>query len=74
MKDRFDKVEVNIEYCTTHEMLADLFTKPVQGFLFHKFIDIIMRYKHITTLLTGKFSIKKCVGDQKLQILWRKYH
>ena len=31
-------------------MLADFFTKPLQGALFHKFRAVIMGWKHIDTL------------------------
>jgi hypothetical protein len=31
-------------------MLADFFTKPLQGSLFRKFRDIVMGYKHIDSL------------------------
>ena len=50
VKDRVDKEEVRIEYCNTEIMLADYFTKPLKGKLFHKFWDVIMGYKHIKTL------------------------
>ncbi len=32
-------------------MLADFFTKPLQGSLFRKFSDVVLGYKHIDTLL-----------------------
>lgn len=35
--DRVEKSEIEIEYCTTMEMLADYFTKPLQGKMFHKY-------------------------------------
>ena len=50
VKDRIDKGEVRIEYCPSLIMLADYFTKPLQGYLFKKFRDVIMGYKHISTL------------------------
>ena len=34
--------EVEVKYCPTGEMLADFFTKPLQGSLFFKFHDLIM--------------------------------
>ena len=51
VKDRVDKKEVRIEYCPTTLMLADYFTKPLQGNLFRRFRDVIMGYKHINDLL-----------------------
>ena len=54
VKDRVDKVEVNIEYCPTHEMWTYFVTNPPQENFFHKFRYAIMGYKHITTPLNGK--------------------
>ena len=66
VKDIVNNVEVKIEYCTTHEILADFFTKPLYGGLFHNSRDVIMGYKHITKLLNGEVSIEERVEDQKL--------
>ena len=50
VKDRSDKGKVKVEYCPTLQMLADFFTKPLQGALFNKFRDVIMGYKPISSL------------------------
>ena len=42
-------------------MLADFFTKPLTGQLFHRFRDVIMGYKHIDTLNDHDLSIKERV-------------
>ena len=47
VKDLVSKGEVKIEYCPTEIMLADFFTKPVQGSLFKFFRDIITGYESI---------------------------
>ena len=39
-----------VQYCPTHEMLADYYTKPLQGSLYRKLRDVIMGFKHILTL------------------------
>jgi hypothetical protein len=35
-KDRVDSGEIKLEYCPTADMVADIFTKPLQGELFRK--------------------------------------
>ena len=50
VKDRIDKKELRVEYCPSLIMLADYFTKPLQGHLFQKFRDVIMGYKPISSL------------------------
>jgi hypothetical protein len=40
--DRVKSKEIRIEYCPTGIMLADYFTKPLQGVLFRKLRDMIM--------------------------------
>jgi hypothetical protein len=40
--DRVASKEISIEYCPTGEMVADFFTKPLQGSVFKKFRDEIM--------------------------------
>ena len=37
VKDRLDKKEFRLDYCPTGNMIADFFTKPLQGALFNKF-------------------------------------
>jgi hypothetical protein len=45
-------------------MLADYFTKPLQGKLFHLFRNVIMGWKHIDTLKQALPSMsKERVGD-----------
>ena len=35
--DRISKGDLSVDYCPTEEMIADFFTKPLQGKLFLKF-------------------------------------
>ena len=42
VKDRVASREIRIEYCPTKEMVADFFTKPLQGSQFYKLRDQIM--------------------------------
>jgi hypothetical protein len=50
IKDRLQSEGIEVKYCPTEKMLADFFTKPLQGSLFRKFRDIVLGYKHIDTL------------------------
>ena len=50
VKDRIDKKEIKVEYCPSLIMLADYFTKPLQGVLFNKLRDVIMGYRPISDL------------------------
>ena len=50
IKERTTTEDITIRHCPTLEMLADFFTKPLQGALFRKFRDVILGYKHINTL------------------------
>jgi hypothetical protein len=50
IKDRTATENITIRHCPTLEMLADFFTKPLQGTLFRKFRDVILGYKHVSTL------------------------
>ena len=62
VKDRVDKKEVEIKYCPTTLMLADYFTKPLQGNVFRRFRDVIMGKVHINDLLLDPdFKIKERV-------------
>eukprot|EP00957_Ditylum_brightwellii_P138375 10547203-Ditylum_brightwellii.AAC.1 len=42
IKDRIDKGEVRVEHCGAEDMVADYFTKPLQGRLFYKFQKAIL--------------------------------
>ena len=50
IKDRLSSEGIEVVYCPTEKMVADFFTKPLQGSLFRKFRDIILGYEHISTL------------------------
>jgi hypothetical protein len=50
VKDRVKQENITVRHCPTLQMLADFFTKPLQGALFRKFRDVILGYTHIKTL------------------------
>ena len=69
VKDRVAKGEVEIIYCPTEQMLADYFTKPLQGSLFNKFRRVIMGYDPISILkefCTSKMKERVGKGDKNL--------
>ena len=59
IKDQVDAKTLEIVYCPTLQMLADYFTKPLQGKLFHLFRAVIMGWKHIDTLKQEPSSLPK---------------
>ena len=63
VKDRIDNKEIEVKYCPTHLMLADFFTKPLNGKLYHTFRDVVMGYKPIYELQDETFSFKERVGN-----------
>ena len=54
IKDRLNTEKIKVEYCPTSIMIADFFTKPLQGSLFKKMRDVVLGYKHVDTLLDTK--------------------
>ena len=40
--DRIKNKELSVEFCPTEQMIADFFTKPLQGRLFYQLRDLIM--------------------------------
>jgi hypothetical protein len=54
IKDRIASGEINLLHCPTAIMVADYFTKPLQGVLFTKFRDIVMGISHFSTLDPGE--------------------
>ena len=59
--DQIKKGDLHIEYCPTDNMVADLFTKPLQGKQFLQFRKVIMN------LQDRNFHWpKECVGNQPI--------
>jgi len=59
--DRINNNELRIEYCPTEDMVADFFTKPLQGSLFRKLRAIIMNMEEDHGINS---SVKQeCVGS-----------
>ena len=64
VKDRVDKKELQIVYCPTEQMLADYFTKPLNGSLFKLYRGVIMG--HLTIDKLFKHALKESVGNETL--------
>ena len=67
VKDLVDKKLIRVLYCPTTKMLADFFTKPLQGELFRFMRSIIMGFTSITDVLGQHIEIKERVEK------WKKY-
>ena len=50
IKDLMDKDKVKIKYCPTEKMVADFFTKPLQGNLFRTMKKIILGHEPLSYL------------------------
>jgi hypothetical protein len=50
IKERIDLETIDVQHCPTQQMLANFFTKLLQGNLFRKFHDVILGHKHIDSL------------------------
>ena len=42
VKDRVESGKIDIQYCPLEDMIADFFSKALQGKLFRKFRDLIV--------------------------------
>ena len=69
VKDRVDKKEVTIEYCPTYIMLADYFTKALQGKQFAQLRDVIMGKISIQQLFDMNTALKERVGKRLSKIV-----
>jgi hypothetical protein len=50
IKDRIGLETIDVQHCPTEQMLADFFTKPLQGSLFRKFREVVLGHRHIDSL------------------------
>jgi hypothetical protein len=66
MKDRVKIDGITVQHCPTEEMLADFLTKPLQGSLFRKFRDVLMGYKHVSSL--KEHDLSKSAPEERVEI------
>ena len=50
--DRIRSDDLDLRHCATEDMLADYFTKPLQGATFQRFRSVIMGWEPISILFT----------------------
>ena len=54
VKDLIARGEAEVDYCPTEDMLADFFSKPLQGNLFKKFRSVILGHSPLSVLYMHK--------------------
>ena len=59
--DHIDRDRVRVSYCPTGDMLADYFSKPLQGSLFRKFRNLILNVDPMDALMVRPGE-QECVG------------
>jgi len=65
-------LEIDVRHCPILSILADFFTKPLNGSLFWKFRDVILRYKPVSYLQeTLPPDVEEHVGNNKQRPLGR---
>jgi hypothetical protein len=66
IKDRTEDSGIVIRHCPTLKVLADFFTKPLQGHLFRRFCDVILGHSHVDTLnCDTAVPLKERVGEKQ---------
>ena len=64
IKDRVKSEGLEIQYCPTEEMLADFYTKPLQGALFRKFRAVLLGEQPVSSLKrTPSVTSEERVGE-----------
>ena len=63
--DRIKEGEMRVEYCPTGDMVADYFTKPLQGSLFRKMRDTIMNVSASGGPASMQLPVPRSVLDVK---------
>jgi hypothetical protein len=68
--DRIAHKEIAVQYCPTKEMIADYFTKPLQGILFYKFRDQILGVVPMDTIVGDHRSVLDHEMTSKGAFIW----
>jgi hypothetical protein len=62
IKDRIASGDITLEHCPTESMLADFFTKPLQGSLFYQLRDQIMNVDRNSKYHSSRRSVLRSAG------------
>ena len=66
IKDRSTAADITIRHCPTLAMLADFFTKPLQGSQFQKFKAVLLGHAHVDSLTESPMvPIEERVGGMR---------
>ena len=57
VKDRIAKKELSVQFCPTEDMIADFFTKPLQGQLFYRLRDQVMNIESNSPFHSSRRSV-----------------
>ena len=63
--DQIKNGNIKIVHCPTKQMIADFFTKPLQGASFHLFRNVIIGWAHISIVYSAYVVTKERVGNNK---------
>ncbi|MDA3875508.1 MAG: reverse transcriptase domain-containing protein [Halothiobacillus sp.] len=64
--DQIAKGRMRVQYCPTEEMVADFFTKPLQGSLFRKFRALVLNLDDETRIDLSSSKSQECVGAEPI--------
>jgi hypothetical protein len=66
IKDRLGIENIDVRYCPMAQMLADFFTKPLQGSLFRKLKAVIMGHMHVDSLLEFLKEVPPATAQERV--------
>ena len=72
VKDRVTGNNMTIRYCPTQKMIADFFTKPLQGELFRKFRAVVMGHVHLNEVILHSDTCKERVEEREKELKKRR--
>ncbi len=70
LKERLKTGEVEIEYVKTHDMLANVLTKPLGGELFHTFVNKLLGHRFACLSNKGAKEDMTCTTRYNIQSYW----